>query len=65
MNNVQIIMTCPSFDSSCLYRELDKSYMRETNINWHYLAAILQIFSNSADPAWFLLPICHQISLTG
>jgi len=45
-------MTCPSFHRS-LYRELDKFYMREKDIN--YLAAILQVFSDSADPR-FLLP---------
>jgi len=65
INNAQIIMTCPGFDRSWLYRELDKFYMRETDINEHFLAAVLQIFSNSADPARFLPPIYHQVSLAG
>jgi len=42
-------MTCSSFDRSSLYRKLDKFYMRETNINGHYLVTVLQIFNNSAD----------------
>jgi len=37
--------------------------MRETDINEHILAAVLQIFSNSADPARFLPPIYHQVPL--
>jgi len=52
-------MTCPDFDRSWLYRELDKFYMRETDINEHFLATVLQIFSNSVDPAQFLPPIYH------
>jgi len=35
------------------------------DINEHFLAAVLQIFSNSADPARFLPPIYHQVPLTG
>jgi len=58
-------MTCPDFDRSWLYRELEKFYMRETDINEHFLAAVLQVFSNSTDPAWFLPPIYRQISLAG
>jgi len=34
------------FDRSWLNRELDKFYMRETDINEHFLAAIMQIFNN-------------------
>jgi len=33
--------------------------------NEHYLAAILEIFSDSADPAQFLLPVCRQILTAG
>jgi len=43
-------MSCLDFDRSWVYRELDTFYMRETDINEHFLAAVLQIFSNSADP---------------
>jgi len=57
-------MTCPSFDKSWLYRELDKFDMRETDINGH-LAAVSQIFSVSTDLARFLPPICHEVSLAG
>jgi len=56
-------MTCLSFDRSWLYRELDKFYMQETDINEHFLAAVLQIFNNSADPVRFLPPIYYQIPL--
>jgi len=45
INNAQIIMTCPGFDRSWLYRELrelDKFYMQEMDINEHFLAAVLQ-----------------------
>jgi len=58
-------MTCPGFDRSWLYRKLDKFYIRETNINEHFLAAVLQIFSNSTDPARFLPPIYYQVPLAG
>jgi len=58
-------MTCPNFDKSWLYRELDKFNMRETDINEHFLVAVLQIFRNSADPARFLPPIYHQAPLAG
>jgi len=64
INNAQIIMTCPGFDRFW-YRELDKFYIQETDINEHFLTAILQIFSNSADPARFLPPIYHQVPLAG
>jgi len=37
--------------------------MQETDIN--YLAAVLQIFNDSANPARFLPPICHQVPLIG
>jgi len=38
--------------------------MREMNVNEHFLAAVLQIFSNSADPARFLPPIYHPGSIS-
>jgi len=47
-------MTCLCFDRFWLYRELDKFDMRKKDINRHYLAAVLQVFSDSADPARFL-----------
>jgi len=56
-------MTCPNFDRS-LYRELDKFYMRETDINEHFLAAVFGKYSVT-DPARFLPPIYHQVSLAG
>jgi len=34
------------------------------NTNGHYLAAILEIFSDSANPARFL-PVCRQILTAG
>jgi len=63
INNAQIIMTCPSFDKSWLYRELDKFYMRKSDIIGYYLATVLQVFSDSADLAQFLPLICHQVPL--
>jgi len=50
---------------SWLYREFAKFYMREKNINGHYLAVVLQVFSDSANLARFLPPICHQVPLAG
>jgi len=38
--------------------------MREKDINEYYLATVLQIFSDSADPARFLPPVCRQILTT-
>jgi len=61
--HAQIFMTYPSFDRSWLYKELNKFYMRERDINRHYLTAVLQVFSNNADLARFLPPICHQVPL--
>jgi len=57
-------MTCLSFDKFWLYRQLDKFYMRETDINRH-LATVLQIFSVSTDLARFLPPIYHEAPLAG
>jgi len=51
-------MTGPNFD-----KELDKFYMREKDINWYYLAAVLQVFSNNADSRFLL--IYHQVLLAG
>jgi len=55
-------MTCPSFDRSWLYRELDKFYMRE--MYQQVLSSGSLVFRDSAELARFLPPICHQIPLT-
>jgi len=47
-------MTCLSFNRFQLYKDPDKFRIRETDTNEHYLAAILEIFSDKADPARFL-----------
>jgi len=56
-------MTCPSFDKSWLYKMIHLTY--EKGINRHYLAAVLQVFSDSAGSARFLSPICYQVPLAG
>jgi len=61
LNNTQIIMTCPRFNKSWLYIELNKFYMRERHIN-SYLAAVLQVFNDSVDSA--RPSICYQVPLT-
>jgi len=33
--------------------------------NKHYIAIIMEVFSDSADPAQFLLSVCRQILITG
>jgi len=50
-------MTCLSFDRFQLYKDLNKFKIQEMN-NRYYLAAILEVFSDSADPARFLPRVC-------
>jgi len=53
-------MICLSFDRFQLYKDSDKFEIQEMNTNGHYLA-IMEVFSDSTDPARFLLPVCRQI----
>jgi len=44
-------MTCFSFNRFQLYRDFDKFLNMK---NGHYLAAILEVFSDNADPTRYL-----------